>query len=97
MGEQDSESPDKSNFSTFEGNLFGALLGFHETLMDLLRNSGLKDDKLKLVSDRIKQLLADVTSETERTGTFDLAAMLDSAYDEVKGMVEELSRSGPGR
>ena len=91
MDEQHSNSPDKPNFASFEGNLFGALLGFHKKVMDLLRNSGLDDDKLELVSERIKQLLADATAETERTKNLNLAGPLESAYEEVKGMVDELS------
>lgn len=97
MSEQDSKSPDKASVSTFEGNLFGELFGFHKKTMDLLRNSGLKDDKLKLVSERISQLLANVTAESEHTRNLDLAGPLESAYEEVKRMVDELSGSPPGR
>jgi hypothetical protein len=69
------------------------LFGFHKKAMDLFRNSGLEDNKLKLVSERITQLLADVTAETERTPNLDLAGALESAYEEVKSMVGQLSGS----
>ena len=91
MDEQNSKSPDKPNLAAFEGNLFGAMLDFHKKVMDLLRNSGLDDDKLELVSERIKQLLAGATAEMERTKNLNLAGPLESAYEEVKSMVDELS------
>lgn len=97
MVEQDSKSPNKSNSTTFEGNLFGVLFVFHKKAMDLLRNAGPEDDKLKLVSERLTQLLADVTAEAERTRNWDLARPLELAYEEVKHMVDELSGSAPGR
>ena len=90
MDEQDCNSPDKPNLASFEGNLFGALLDFHKKVMDLLRNSGLDDDKLKLVSERIEQLLADATAEMKRTKNLNLAEPLEATYEEVKSMVEEL-------
>ncbi len=93
MDEQNSKSPDKPNLAAFEGNLFGALFGFHKKAMGLLRNSGLDDDKLELVSERIEQLLADATAEMERTKNLNLAGPLESAYEEIKGMVDELSDS----
>lgn len=93
MDEQNSKSPDKSNLAAFEGNLFEVLFGFHEKAMDLLRNSGLDDDKLKLVSERIERLLADATAEIKRTKNLNLAKPLESAYEEVKSMVDELSDS----
>ncbi len=91
MDEQNSKSPDKPNLAAFEGNLFGAMLDFHKKVMDLLRNSGLDDDKLELVSKRIKQLLADATAEMKRTNNLNLSEPLELAYEEVKGMVDELS------
>jgi hypothetical protein len=91
MDAQTNEPTDKSNLTAFEGNLFGTLFGFHEKAMDLLRNSGLDDDKLKLVSERIGQLLADATAEMERTKNLNLAGPLDSVYEEVKNMVDELT------
>jgi len=91
MDAQTNKSPDKSNLAAFEGNLFGALFGFHKKAMDLLRNSGLDDDKLELVSERIEQLLADATAEMKRTKNLNLAGPLDSAYEELKSMVDELS------
>jgi hypothetical protein len=43
------------------------------------------------VSERIEQLLADATDEMKRTKNLNLAGPLESAYEEVKSMVDELS------
>lgn len=91
MDAQTNKPPDKSNLAAFEGDLFGALFGFHKKAMDLLRNSGLDDDKLALASERIKQLLADATDEMTRKKNLNLVGPLDSAYKELKSMVDELT------
>ena len=91
MDEQTNERQDNPDLASFETDLFGALFGFHRKAMDLLRNSGLDDDKIKLVADRIGQLLREATAEMKRTKNLDLSGPLESAYKEVKRMVEELS------
>ena len=94
MDEKTFKRQDNPDLASFETYLFGALFGFHRKAMDLLRNSGLDDDKMKLVADRISQLLDDATAEMKRTKNLDLSGPLESAYEEVKRMVEELSEQG---
>ena len=94
MNETTDKRQDNPDLASFETDLFGTLFGFHRKAMDLLRNSGLDDDKMKLVADRICQLLDDATAEMERTKNLDLSGPLESAYEEVKRMVEELSEQG---
>ena len=53
--------------------------------------SSLDDEKLNLVADRIKTLLADTTAEVERTKDLNVAGRLEAAYDEVERLVDELS------
>jgi len=91
MDEQTNEPRDKPNLASFEADLFGAIFGFHNKTMTLLRQSSLDDDALDLVADRIKQLLDDATAEMKRTKDMNLAGPLESAYEEVKNMVDELS------
>ncbi len=91
MDEQTDKPQDSPDVTSLEGGLFGALFGFHEKTITLLRQSSLDDDKLNLVGDRIKQLLGDATAEIERTKNLNLAGALESAYEEVERMVDELS------
>lgn len=91
MDEQTDKPPDKPNFPSFEADLFGALFGFHKKTMTLLRQASLDDDNLDLVADRISQLLREATAEVERTKNLDMTGTLESVYEEVKRMVEELS------
>ena len=90
MDERSSGSQIESNLTDMEQDLFGVLFEFHKKTMDLLRNSGLDDDKLESVSKRITQLLADATAEMKRTKNLSLSGLLDAAYEEVKRMVDEL-------
>jgi hypothetical protein len=94
MDEKTDKPQDSPDLASFETDLFGAFFGFHRKAMDLLRNSGLDDGKMKLVADRISQLLDDATAEMKRTKNLDLSGPLESAYEEVKRMVEELSEQG---
>lgn len=91
MDERSSKFPIESNLADLEQDLFGVLFEFHKKTMDLLRNSGLDDDKLESVSKRIKQLLADATAEMKRTKNLNVSEFLDAAYEDVKNMVDELS------
>lgn len=91
MPEQNKEPPAQPNLASIEGDLFGALFGFHKKAMEPLRTSGLDDDKLNLVADRIKTLLANITAELERTKDLNVASRLEAAYDEVQRLVDELS------
>ena len=91
MDERSSNFPIESNLADLEQDLFGVLFEFHKKTMDLLRNSGLNDDKLESVSKRIKQLLADATAEMKRTKNLNVSEFLDAAYEDVKNMVDELS------
>jgi uncharacterized membrane protein YukC len=91
MDERSSKFPIESNLNNMEQDLFGVLFGFHKKTMDLLRNSGLDDDKRESVSKRIEQLLADATEEMKRTKNLSLSELLDAAYEDVKSMVDELS------
>jgi len=85
------ELPQKPPLATMEADLFGVIFGFHTKTMTLLRQSSLDDEKLKVVSDRIKTLLDTATAEMEKTQRFNMTERLEAAYDEVKRLVNELS------
>jgi len=94
MDDQSNKPPDSPSLGSIEGNLFGAMFGFHKKAMALLREADLDDDKLHGVADRIKQLLERVTAEIRRTKDFNnLEVPFESAYEEVKRLVDELSKS----
>ena len=93
MDDQSNKPSDSPALSSIEGNLFGALFEFHQKAMALLREADLDDDKLDGVADRIKQLLERVTAEMTRTNDLKLQGPLESAYEEVKRLVDELSKS----
>ena len=91
MPEVPRDQPAEPNLSSIEGDLFGALFSFHDKILKLLRRASLEDDKLNVVTERIKRLLEDATAEMERTMNLNLAGPLESAFEEIKGMVDELS------
>ena len=92
MQGEPSYQPDGPNFASIEGNQFGALFISYDKTTKLLRQSSLDDDKLKVVSERIQRLLEDSRAEMVRTNDFsNLARRLDTAYGELKRLVEDLS------
>ena len=92
MPEHNDMQPAEPNLSAIEGNLFGALFSFHEKTMGLLRQSSLDDEKLNLVTGRMKKLLEDATAEMKQTKDLsNLASRLEAAYAEVKCFLDELS------
>jgi hypothetical protein len=90
-GNQSKKPQDMPDLASFEANVLGALFGFYKKTIALLRQSSLNDEKKKLVGERICQLMEDATEEMKRSRDWNLAGRLDSAYEEVKRLVDELS------
>ena len=89
---QQSEKPqDKPDLAAFEADVFGALFGFYGKIITLLRQSSLDEEKKKLAGERISQLLQDVTEEMKCSRDWHVAERLESAYEEVKRLVDELA------
>jgi hypothetical protein len=95
MDDKTNKPPDTPSLGSIEGGLFGAIFGFHKRTMTLLRESDLDDEEVGVVENRIEQLLEEVTTNVKRTKDFNLEGPLESAYEEVQRLVEELSQS-PG-
>jgi hypothetical protein len=91
--EQASKPPDSPSLGSIEGGLFGGLFGFHKKTMAMLRAANLDDDKLDIAAERISLLMDKATDEIGRTGDLDIQGRLESMYEEVKGLVDELSSS----
>ena len=83
--------PDNRQFASVEADLFGTLFAFHKKAVTLLRESSLDDEKMKVVADRINNLLDNVTAELKRTQQVNLTGRLEAAYDYVKRLVDELN------
>jgi len=89
---EDAAKPqDKPSLAAVETDLFGTLFGFHQRVATLLRQSSLDDAKLKMLSKRIELVIQNVTAEMKRTRDLNLTGRLDSAYEEIRCFVEELS------
>ena len=86
-----SKPQDKPDLAAFEADQFGAIFGFYGKSITLLRQSSLDEEKKKLAVEQINQLLQDVTEEMERSRDWHVAERLESEYEEVKRLVEELA------
>ena len=91
VNQQANKPQDKPDLAVFEADLFGAMFGFYGKTITLLRKSSLDEEKKKLVVERIGQLMQSVTEEMERSRDWHVAGRLESAYEEVKRLVDELA------
>jgi hypothetical protein len=89
--ERKAEDAAKPDLASVEGDLFGALFGFYDKAMTLLRQSSLDEEKLKMAGEAINQVFANVTDEMKRTRNLNLTGPLEAGYEEVCRLVEELS------
>ena len=87
------KKPSDTPLHSMEGGLFGALFGFHLKVMDLLRAANLADDKLDVAEERIRFLLGKATEDIKLTHDLNIQPRLDSMYEELKRLVDELSKS----
>lgn len=94
MSKKDRKRSAEPDLASFEVNILETLLNFHKRTMALLRESSLSDEKLEVVSERLKSMLDDVKAKIGRSEDLDVAAPLDAVYEEVKRMVEELAGGG---
>jgi hypothetical protein len=88
---EEGKPADEPSLASFEGNLFGGMFDFYQKAVTLLRQPSLDEDKRKLLAERIKLVMNNVTEEIERTRNWRVAGRLDSAYEEIRGYAEELA------
>lgn len=93
MAEQPNKPNSPPSLVPVEAGLFGALFGFHNKAVTLLRQSSLNNEKLDLVAERIKTLLDNVTPELMGMPQLNLMQRLEDVYEEVQRLVAELSCS----
>lgn len=91
LDDQANKPPDTPDLRSFQGGLFGALFGFRKKLKGLLRAANLDDENERIAGERIHLLMDRATEEIKRTSDVDIQPRLDSLYEELKRMVEELS------
>ena len=88
---EDADTPD---LASFEANSFGALIGFFEKVTVLLQASELHGENARVVVNRIKLMIQEITAEIKCSRKFNLAGRLESAYEEIRCLVEDLSDKG---
>jgi len=89
---KDADEPqEQPDLASFETDLFGAVFGFYQRVVTLLRQSSLDDAKVRVLGERIELVMQNITDEMERSRDWNLAGRLESAYDELRCFAEELS------
>lgn len=88
---QPQKPQDKPNLASFEADALGALFRFYGRIVPLLRQPSLSEEKKNVVGEHICRLLQSVTEDMERSRDWHVAERLESAYEEVKRLVDELS------
>lgn len=91
MDEPTTKPSGTSPLHSLEGGLFDALFGFHKKFMDLLRAANLNDDQVALAVERFKLLTDKMLEDVQRTHDLNIQPRLDSMYEELKRLVNELS------
>ncbi len=97
MNEQTTKLPSGPDLASTEADLLGAVFGFYQRTMALLPRSSLDGEKVKVVAERIKRLMDETAEEAGRSQDLNLAGRLDSAYEEVRDLVEKLSSETGGK
>ncbi len=82
---------EKPSFASVEEDVFEALVGFQQRIVTMLRQSSLDDGTAKVLSRHIKSMIQNITDEMKGSRDFDLAGRLESAYEEIRRLVEDIS------
>ena len=95
MKKQKTQKADKPQIkpalSSIEEDTYEALIGFQQRVMTLLRQSLLEGVNLKLLTERIKLVMKNMSAEMKCSQDGILAGRLEVAYEEIQRFVEELS------
>jgi hypothetical protein len=85
------EDANKPSFALAEEDIFEALAGFQRRVVSMLRKSSLDEGTAKVLFRHVKFVIQNITDEMKRSRDFDLAGRLESAYEEIQRLVEDLS------
>lgn len=91
--DQTDEPRDNPSLDSIEGGLFGALFDFYENVMALLRGANLSDENVKVAGKRLHVLMKENSEHIKRTRDLNTQPRLDSMYEEVKRLVDDLAES----
>ncbi len=89
--EPKAEDADKLSLASAETDIVEALAGFQRRVVTMLRQSSLDDGTAKVLSRHVKLVIQRITDEMKGSRDFDLAERLESAYEEIRHLAEELS------
>jgi hypothetical protein len=94
---EEGKAEDQPSLASVEEDLFGALFGMHQRILALLRQSSLDEEKLNLLSERIKLVIENMTDAMRQSRDLNLTKRLDSAYEEIRSYAEELTCKEGGK
>jgi len=89
--EPKAEDADKPSFASVEADIFEALAGFQRRVVSMLRKSSLDVGTAKVLSRHVKLVIQNITDEMKGSRDFDLAGRLESAYEEIRCLAEDIS------
>ena len=82
----------KFDLDSVEAKLFRPLSDFYKKATILLQESPLRDENAKVaVAERIKLVMKNVVDELHRSKTMNMTGPFESAYEEIRRLVEDLS------
>ena len=82
---------DKPSFALAEEDILEALAGFQRRVVTMLRKSSLDEGTAKVLSRHVKLVIQNITDEMKGSRDFDLAGRLESAYEEIRCLADDLS------
>ena len=85
------EDVDKPSFALAEEDILEALAGFQRRVMSMLRKSSLDEGTAEVLSRHVKLVIQNITDEMKSSRDFDLAGRLESAYQEIRCLADDLS------
>jgi hypothetical protein len=85
------KKPTAPNLSFLETDLFGTLLEFNKKIVELLQQLAVDDEGKALANQRVESMINDITADIGRSQDFNLKNRLESVYDEMKRLLDEVA------
>ena len=85
------EDAERPSLASAEEDIYEALAGFQQRVVTMLRQSSLDDGTTKVLARHIKSVIQEIINEMKGSRDFDLARRLESAYEEMERLVDDLS------
>jgi hypothetical protein len=92
MKQNSTNASDNASLDSLESDLFGMMISFPRKVTLLIEQAELGGEGTMAATEKINQILDNITAEMTQTKDFDIKKQLDAAYEEMRRFLHGLAK-----